>query len=99
MAPLAGAVGVAWLIATTSGSFFTSDDHVFFAQDRAMPFGWRYLSEPTNDHFAVWPRLLDHVVASTTDQGWWLAMGIGLALYGLTLGLFALLVRELVGDH
>jgi hypothetical protein len=83
----------------TAGSFFTTDEHVFFAQASEMEFGWRFLSEPIYDHFSPWHRLLDHAVAELTDQGWWLALAISLAWYAATLALFAVLVRSLVGDH
>ena len=50
-------VGGAWIVVLCAGSFFTTDDHVFFAQARELPFGWHFLSEPIYDHFSPWHRL------------------------------------------
>lgn len=93
------AAGVVWLVALTAGSYFTTDDHVYFAQANEQPFGWEFLSDPVFDHFTPWHRLHDHVVSSLTDQGWWLAQLIAAAWYAAAVVAFAVLVRRLVGAH
>jgi hypothetical protein len=88
-----------WLLVIGSDSFFTTDDHVFFAQARELPLDGHFLTEPIYDHFSPWHRLLDHVVSATTDQGWWLALIISLLWFAIALFAFAALVRRLVGAH
>ncbi len=90
-------VGGAWIVALCAGSFFTTDDHVFFAQAREQPFGRHFLSEPIYDHFSPWHRLADHVVSSLTHQGWWLAMVISLGWYAGCVVVFGAVVRRLGG--
>ncbi len=90
-------VGGAWIVALCAGSYFTTDDHVFFAQARELPFGWSFLSAPIYDHFSPWHRLADQVVSSLTHQGWWLAMVISLGWYAGCVAVFALVVRRLGG--
>lgn len=91
-------VGGAWVAALTAGSFFTTDDHVFFAQAREMTFGLRFLTEPIYDHFSPWHRVADHVVSSLTHQGWWLAMVISLGWYAACVAVFGAIVRRLGGS-
>ncbi len=97
--PLAAVVGGMFVVLLCHGSYFTTDDHVYFALDRDMPFGWRYLSEPAHDHFEPWQRLLAHVLQALGHEQWWLALAVSLLWYAAVLAAFAVLVRMLVGRH
>ena len=93
---VAGAVGI---VLSTRGSYFTTDDHVFFAQALEQPFGLHFLTDPIYDHFSPWHRLQDQLIASVTHQGWWLALTISLLWYAACVGAFTLVVRSIVGRH
>jgi len=92
-------VGAVVTVLATRGSFFTTDDHVFFAQAREQRFGIDFLADPIFDHLSPWHRVHDHVVSSLTDQGWWLAVAIGVLWLVACVAAFALVVRALVGAH
>ena len=48
------ALGAAAIVLAAHRSYFTTDDHVFFAQDAETSFGLRFLTEPIYDHFSPW---------------------------------------------
>jgi len=95
-ATIAAAVGI---VLSTRGSYFTTDDHVFFAQALEQPFGLHFLTEPIYDHFSPWHRLQDHLIVSVTHQGWWLALTISLLWHAACVAAFTLVVRSIVGRH
>jgi len=96
VATIVGAMGI---VLATKGSYFSTDDHIFFGQAVEQPFGWHFLSEPINDHFSPWHRLQDELVVSLTHQGWWLALTISLLWYAGCVTALALLVRSIIGRH
>lgn len=98
--PVAAVVVVAVAVASVCwaalGSFYTTDDHVFFWQAREQSFGLRFLTEPIYDHLSPWHRLNHHIAGALGgDYAWWPTALVAIGWCLATLGAGWLLVREL----
>lgn len=87
MAIVAAVVGVALVVRSAVGSWFTSDDLVFLGEATEMPLGRSFLTEPIYDHFSPWHRGLDAVVVLRLPLDWAVPTAITVVLVVVVLGL------------